>query len=320
MQFTTTSIIAASQLFALAMGAPLLKADAREARSLVERAAYKVFGGDGSSAQGWPKQSDWKSFEDLWKANEKTISGSCSQFNQANNSPEETANIKKAISQVAKEVNIEDRVLLSIVVQESKGCVRAPTTNYGFDNPGLMQSFQGKNSCFNVNPCPMDKIVGMIRDGAGVGAEAGLQQSIKKAGGSDAKTIYRAARHYNSGSIDPSGNLGKGIATHCYSSDVANRLIGWADDKTACQEATIGNIGGSSASTSATTDDKPSDSKPADTKPADDKPAQPSGNCTKKVMVKPGDTCDSTGITQANNPGLNAQCTNLIAGQTYCAA
>ncbi|PVH94274.1 hypothetical protein DM02DRAFT_618749 [Periconia macrospinosa] len=314
MQFTTSYIIAASQLFALAMGAPLLQADAREARSLVERSAYKVFGGDGSAAQGWPKKADWKSFEDLWKANENTINNSCTQFNQKNNSPEETANIKKAISKVSKEVNIEERVLLAIVVQESKGCVRAPTTNYGFDNPGLMQSFQGKNTCFNVSPCPVEKIEGMIRDGAGVGAEAGLGQSIKKAGGNDAQTIYKAARNYNSGSLDPSGNLGKGIATHCYSSDVANILIGWADGKHGCDEATIGNLGGSSSpSTPATTTPAPA-ATPATTT------TTPSGGCKKSILVKAGDTCASTGITAALNPGLNAQCSNLIAGKTYCAA
>ena len=29
------------------------------------------------------------------------------------------------------------------------------------------------------------------------------------------------------GSVDPSGDLGKGISTHCYASDIANRLTGW---------------------------------------------------------------------------------------------
>ncbi|KAF1948489.1 hypothetical protein CC80DRAFT_498090 [Byssothecium circinans] len=315
MQFSTSYIIAASQLFAFAMGAPLLNADAQEARGLVERAAYKVFGGDGSAAQGWPKMSDWKDFETLWKANEKTMGGSCTQFNQKNNSPEETANIKKAIAQVSKETNIKDVFLLSILMQESKGCVRAPTTNYGFDNPGLMQSFQGKNSCFNVNPCPSDKIVGMIRDGAGIGAEAGLQQSIKTAGGSDAQTYYKASRVYNSGSLSAGPNLGAGIATHCYASDVANRLIGW-DDSSAhgCEEATIGSKGGSSTSTpTPATSSTPATS---------NTPVTASGSCKKSYTVKAGDTCASTGASVADlvklNPGLKSDCTNLQAGKSYC--
>jgi len=66
MKLSSSYIIAASQLFAVAFGAPLYKADALSARSLVARVAYKVFGGDGTTAQGWPAESDWASFEEIW--------------------------------------------------------------------------------------------------------------------------------------------------------------------------------------------------------------------------------------------------------------
>lgn len=49
-----------------------------------------------------------------------------------------------------------------------------------------------------------------------------------------AEAYYRAARLYNSGAIDPSGDLGKGSATHCYASDIANRLLGWVDSDSTC--------------------------------------------------------------------------------------
>ena len=49
-----------------------------------------------------------------------------------------------------------------------------------------------------------------------------------------AEAHYRAARLYNSGEIDESGDLGKGSATHCYSSDIANRLTGWTDSPKLC--------------------------------------------------------------------------------------
>jgi hypothetical protein len=39
---------------------------------------------------------------------------------------------------------------------------------------------------------------------------------------------------YNSGSINPSGDLGRGVATHCYVSDIANRLLGWVFTKSTC--------------------------------------------------------------------------------------
>ncbi len=54
------------------------------------------------------------------------------------------------------------------------------------------------------------------------------------AGGSDASTFYKAARAYNSGSVDASGDLEKGIGTHCYATDVANRLVGWVQAPTGC--------------------------------------------------------------------------------------
>ena len=62
----------------------------------------------------------------------------------------------------------------------------------------------------------------------------GLANCLNEAGTSDAQAFYRAARIYNSGSIDSSGDLGAGIATHCYSSDIANRLTGWVTASSSC--------------------------------------------------------------------------------------
>lgn len=58
--------------------------------------------------------------------------------------------------------------------------------------------------------------------------------SLSKASGSGAAKYYRAARAYNSGSVDPSGDLGKGCCTHCYASDIANRLTGWVTGDSKC--------------------------------------------------------------------------------------
>ena len=67
----------------------------------------------------------------------------------------------------------------------------------------------------------------MVKDGAaGTAAGPGLQQGIAQAGWNDGSQFYKAARIYDSGSIAASGNLGQGVATHCYASDVANRLTG----------------------------------------------------------------------------------------------
>lgn len=57
-------ILAASSIFGLSQAAPL-SSFSNVARSLVARdgTAYKVYGGDGSLAKGWPSSSDWVEFE-----------------------------------------------------------------------------------------------------------------------------------------------------------------------------------------------------------------------------------------------------------------
>jgi hypothetical protein len=68
----------------------------------------------------------------------------------------------------------------------------------------------------------------MIADGTrGTSDSDGLAQCINESGCNNDADFYRAASIYNSGSIASSGNLQDGIATHCYSSDIANRLTGW---------------------------------------------------------------------------------------------
>jgi hypothetical protein len=78
----------------------------------------------------------------------------------------------------------------------------------------------------------------MITDGtAGTPSGDGLQQVLGEAanrGTSGSQQFYVAARIYNSGSVDPSGDLGAGGSTHCYSSDIANRLTGWVWAASTC--------------------------------------------------------------------------------------
>lgn len=114
--------------------------------------------------------------------------------------------------------------------------MRAPTSNYGIPNPGIMQDHNGTASCnpdptnkkHVRDPCPAKVIERMVMEGtAGTVWGDGLAQCINAAGAEDESAFYRAARIYNSGSIYGSGDLGEGVATHCYASDVANRLTGW---------------------------------------------------------------------------------------------
>jgi len=204
---------------------------------------YKFFTGNGEPSAGWPDITSWLSFDVLFESNAQTLAQSCAQSNTANNSPQEITEIKAAIQPIAKSTSIDERFILAIMLQESAGCTRVPTTNYGVSNPGLFQSHDGTGSCNKdgqiQTPCPQAEIVQMVRDGVeGTTAGPGLQQLLITTGAASDDNIsrfYRAARMYNSGSVAASGRLEDGIATHCYSSDVANRLLGWTAGSNACQ-------------------------------------------------------------------------------------
>ena len=85
-------------------------------------------------------------------------------------------------------------------------------------------------SC-GTHPIDCD-LVGGTDAGHGFAPDINQQAEITNIGYAEA--YYRAARLYNSGEIDPSGDLGKGSATHCYASDIANRLVGWTDSEHGC--------------------------------------------------------------------------------------
>jgi hypothetical protein len=209
-------------------------------------AYIRTYKGDGSTNAGWPDQNEWLSFDDMWDANQKILKSSCSSaFSQIDNSDEELDDIKSSIEDVSSSTGVDKTFILAIMLQESNGCVRVQTTSYSHANPGLFQSHEGSGSCndgSNVqNPCPKSQIHQMIEDGvAGTAAGDGLKQLLEAAKADGVQKFYQAARMYNSGSLDQSGNLGLGVATHCYSSDIANRLTGWSAGVSKCDAGTVG--------------------------------------------------------------------------------
>ena len=211
-----------------------------------------------------------------WDANEQLFPTACSWFAQtgAENSASENGDIKTHISEIANFTKVDPRFILAITMQESRGCVRVKTTIGSHDNPGLMQSNQGDNSCFGLQagqPCSSKTISGMLMDGtsgtaAGDGLAAILQDQATQ-GYNGAQLYYRAARIYNSGSVATDGLLEHGGATHCYVSSIANRLTGWAaNEGSYCcawdpsgESCTATPVGGSAAATQlpASIDDGP---------------------------------------------------------------
>ncbi|KAJ5831716.1 hypothetical protein N7474_000027 [Penicillium riverlandense] len=290
--FFTPLILAAGSLPTLISGAPIQSFLSRRDNvtpSLTTRESansYTIFGGNGETSDGWPALDQWKTFDEMFQENMGTMQTSCRQWGYANNSPTEIAELKQAIAEVGEQTGVDTRFIFAIVMQESNGCVRVPTTANGVTNPGLMQSHDGTGTCIKIvngknvgmNPCPKSRIYQMIHDGtAGTPSGDGLKQCLAQATGSGATQYYQAARIYNSGSLAASGNLGQGGATACYVSDLTNRLLGWSLGGTGCDASTIGSLtgssGGFSTGPSPTSTSSPAPS-PTETVPATPPPTE----------------------------------------------
>jgi LysM repeat protein len=241
--------LAVSGLLPLALGAPV----AAPQPAVVDK--YTFYNG---AAQDFPSQSQWFSDFNTMYVNRIVLSisaslhgyrftnntglmlASCAQWGVPNNTPDEISQIGSSIQAVSGETGVDARFILAVVMQESGGCVRAPTSNFGVRNPGIMQSHNGIGTC-NDNgqvqqPCSAQAITQMIRDGtAGTPSGDGLSQLLSQVASTGDEKYFLAARMYNSGSVAPSGNLNDGIATKCYVNDVANRLCGWTYSPDGCQ-------------------------------------------------------------------------------------
>ncbi|KAH6722921.1 hypothetical protein BKA61DRAFT_648166 [Leptodontidium sp. MPI-SDFR-AT-0119] len=167
-------------------------------------------------ASAFPSPAQWASYATLWAKNASLMSFS--------DSPSEIALIGSSIPLVASESNLDARVILCIIMQESGGNVRVGNTFNGVVNTGIMQAFNGSS----FNPAdPAGSILQMIRDGAmGTTNGPGLKQAWEEFG-----NYYEAARKYNSGSVDRNQLNNPLGATAGYVRDLANRLMGhtWAD-------------------------------------------------------------------------------------------
>ncbi|KAL8720083.1 MAG: hypothetical protein Q9181_007966 [Wetmoreana brouardii] len=162
-------------------------------------------------ASHFPKPSEWASYDFLWKQNSRLM--------KFHDSDSEIEFIHKAIEKVSGESGVDVRCILCIIVQESGGNVRIPTTNNGIRNPGIMQSHNG----VAFNPAdPQGSILQMVRDGtSGTSSGDGLKQLYAKYG-----NYYEAFRGYNSGSVNKNDLNDPVGATADYVQKAANRLMG----------------------------------------------------------------------------------------------
>ncbi|KAM0258020.1 hypothetical protein ACHAQJ_004063 [Trichoderma viride] len=203
--------------------------------------AYTLYLGNGTTAAGWPSKDSWVSFADMFNNYRLQMSVACQNMNWRlpNNEATEVQAIYDGIQTAANATGVDHRLILAVIMQESHGCVRVNTTDLGVRNPGIMQNHNGRGSCNDnkkvTKPCPTATIYEMISEGtAGTSSGAGLAHCINQSGMGDVSDYYRAVRIYNSGYVSNTGNLQSSIATHCYASDVANRLTGWVYALSTC--------------------------------------------------------------------------------------
>ncbi|KFA65105.1 hypothetical protein S40285_10063 [Stachybotrys chlorohalonatus IBT 40285] len=227
-------IAATLSLAALAAAFPTGRdTNTTEARLMPIADRYVFYQGNGSPSAGWPSQASWGTWSELWNANLPLMRQSCGWNGWGiNNSEREINDINTAIQQLSAQTGVDNRFILAIIMQETGGCTRAPTTNNGVVNPGLMQSHNGGGSCAWVNDCPWSEIREMVSDGtAGTAYGDGLRQTYSRAAGAlgdwGSRAYYSAARLYNSGSVDYNDMNNGFTSTRCYAADVANRLTGW---------------------------------------------------------------------------------------------
>lgn len=193
----------------------------------------------------FPAISKWKTFNSMWEFLKQTALLKIGQ-----NTPQEVQAVYNGIQQVSKETKVDARIILAVIIQESTGNVRAPCTNNGVVNCGMMQSHNPIIQAYDPNNmqasitqqvCPLPflsflhpvaKLINasQIRDGvqgtSGAGGGAGLVQLLNNAALTDGN-IYKALRAYNSGSLNK-WNLSDGMgATPSYCSDIGNYLQGW---------------------------------------------------------------------------------------------
>ncbi|CZT01403.1 hypothetical protein WAI453_006903 [Rhynchosporium graminicola] len=187
----------------------------KQAQPAIE--GYQYFSGP---THQFPHPNRWTPYEHLIKTNERLM--------LLNSSPTEVFYIKKWIPIVAYESGVDARVILSIIMQESGGNVRNPTTLSPapdfVKNTGLMQAHNGQEWDERYPEWCVER---MIRDGVqGTQYGDGLIQCFHKWD----RNWYHACRAYNSGCVNRE-DLSDGItATGHYVERIANRLIGnqWA--------------------------------------------------------------------------------------------
>lgn len=184
------------------------KADASE---------YTCYSGPASN---FPAVDTWISFEAMWALI------SADALAPIGDTAEQIADLYTAITDISVVSQVDARVILATIIDESTGNVNVGCTNNGVENCGLMQSHAPADTSF-VEGDAFYSIAQMVQDGTqGTAAGPGLVQLLNDEALTNGN-VWNAFRAYNSGSVDEE-NLSDPVgATAAYVSNMANYLTGW---------------------------------------------------------------------------------------------
>ncbi|KAK5279922.1 hypothetical protein LTR16_007302, partial [Cryomyces antarcticus] len=166
----------------------------------------------------FPDRSQWVRYPDMFNANKPSMT-----FNHA--SEDQQGQIWDAIDSVARVSRVDRRLILAVMMKESKGdpAVRTTYSPDNIPNPGLMQTHNGTTYDWHDSHASIRQ---MIQDGTqGTVYGDGLVQAINEFG-----NVFKAVRYYNSGHVS-SDNLcdNVGNTDWQYASEIANTLLGWVN-------------------------------------------------------------------------------------------
>ena len=179
---------------------------------------YKCFAGD---VQNYPSPEKWPSWEALWDVNREQVLSSNGGDTYLQHY------IQEGVLQVASDTNTDARLILAVIMQETKGVADAQCIGAA-PRCGIMQAAKGSSF---VDSSAKSSVEAMIREGAQGSAKRGpglsdLLKGKPRLANVPVGNPYAAARAYNSGEVGKNLDV-VSRGQPGYVNDIANRLQGW---------------------------------------------------------------------------------------------
>ncbi|EME87912.1 uncharacterized protein MYCFIDRAFT_209650 [Pseudocercospora fijiensis CIRAD86] len=177
--------------------------------------------------ESYPPPKLWLSFSELWNINRERILTS----NGGNTYLQH--HIQQAILKVSTESNIDARLILGLVMGESRGKASSPCVGGNVSRCGMLHALNGSSLDESESSHSVER---MVREGISGSPEHGLGYAQLVQGKPPVANVtpgcpFSAARAYHSGAVREDANElerdGHDVEDAGFVNDFANRLLGW---------------------------------------------------------------------------------------------